>query len=195
MPAYLVALDRSNGGRTLRNDTDAMVVFADSAAQAKEVAHAAVPGDGHAWLSSTTTVTEITASTNWAGWKFEVVVQSGLGAGGDQRGHVAVTGNDTTLDTIDEIGAALVVVLNALDGIAGAAYTAATNTLTIADATDALGDQTVQVLISPPGSDASVSSLVGTITHEGVAAAALSAVLPADNAVVPAVAALVRQAG
>lgn len=195
MPAYFVTLDRSSGGRTLINDTDAMVVFADSAAQAKEVAHAAVTGDGHAWLSSTTTATEITASTNWAGWKFEVVVQSGLGAEGDQRGHVAVIGNGTTLDTIDEIGAALVVALNALDGIAGAAYTGATNTLTIADATDALGDQTVQVLISPPGSDASVSSLVGTITHEGDAADTLAVVLPADNAVVPAVAALVRQAG
>lgn len=195
MPAYLVALDRSVGGRTLRNDTDAMVVFADSAAQAKEVAHAAVPGDGNAWLSSTTTVTEIKASTNWAGWKFEVAIQSGLGAEGDQSGRVAVTGNGTTLDTMDKIGTALASALNDLDGIAGAAYTAADNTLTIADATDALGDQTVQVLISPPGSDTSVSSLVGTITHEGAAADALSVVLPADNAVVPAVAALVRQAG
>lgn len=195
MPAYLVALDRSSGGRTLRNDTDAMVVFADSAAQAKEVAHAAVPGDGHAWLSSTTTVTEITASTNWAGWKFEVAIHSGLGTEGDQGGHVAVTGNGTTLDTVDKIGAALVTELNSLEGIAGAAYTAATNTLTIADATDALGDQTVRVRISPPGSEDSIDSLVGTITHEGVAAAALSVVLPADNAVVPAVTALVRQAG
>lgn len=195
MPAYLVALDRSSGGRTLINDTNAMVVFAFSAAQAKELAHAAVSGDGHAWLSSTTTVTEITAGTNWAGWKFEVVIQSGLGDEGDQRGHVAVTGNGTTLDTVDKIGAALVVALNALEGIAGADYTAATNTLTIADATDALGDQTVQVLISPPGSDVSVSSLVVTITHEGDTADALSVVLPADNAVIPAVAALVRQAG
>lgn len=137
MPAYLVALDRSVGGRTLRNDTDAMVVFAASAAQAKEVAHAAVPGDGNAWLSSTTTVTEIKASTNWDGWKFEVVIQSGLGAEGDQSGHVAVTGNGTTLDTMDKIGTALASALNDLDGIAGAAYTAADNTLTIADATDA----------------------------------------------------------
>lgn len=133
--------------------------------------------------------------TRRAGWKFEVAIHSGLGAQGDQGGHVVVTGNGTTLDTVDKIGAALVTELNSLEGIAGAAYTAATNTLTIADATDALGDQTVRVRISPPGSEESIDSLVGTITHEGVAAAALSVVLPADNAVVPAVAALVRQAG
>ena len=100
---------------------------------------------------------------------------------------------DSTNDTVDEIAAALVTALNALDGIANAAYNATSNTLTVAGTADALGVQKLEVSIIPPGGSASIASLVGAITDGGASGAALSVVLPADNAVIPNVLAPVAQ--
>ncbi|WOR80319.1 structural protein [Pseudomonas phage PSP2] len=191
MPAYLVTLDRNKSGHTLVQGADAMVIFAASATAAKQAAAAKFEGDGLAWLNDST-ATEIVASTDWQGWTFRVAILGGFGTGGDEPRTVAVVG-DATDNTVDEIAAALVTALNALDGIANAAYNATTNTLTVAAAADALGDQKLEVSIIPPGGSASIASLVGTITDGGVAAADLTVVLPADNAVIPNVLAPVAQ--
>lgn len=191
MPAYLVTLDRNKSGHTLVQGADAMVIFAASATAAKQAAAAKFEGDGLAWLNDST-ATEIVAGTDWQGWTFRVAILGGFGTGGDEPRTVAVVG-DATDNTVYEIAAALVTALNALDGIANAAYTATTNTLTVAGTADALGDQKLEVSIIPPGGSASIASLVGTITDGGVAAADLTVVLPAYNAVIPNVLAPVAQ--
>lgn len=191
MPAYLVTLDRTKSGHTIVQGADAMVIFAASATAAKQAAAAKYEGDGLAWLNDST-ATEIVAGTDWSGWTFRVSILGGFGTGGDEPHTVAVVG-DSTNDTVDEIAAALVVALNALDGIANAAYNATTNTLTVAGTADGLGDQKLEVSIIPPAGASSIASLVGTITDGGVAAADLTVVLPADNAVIPNVLAPVAQ--
>ena len=191
MPAYLVTLDRNKSGHTLVQGADAMVIFAASATAAKQAAAAKFEGDGLAWLNDST-ATEIVAGTDWQGWTFRVAILGGFGTGGDEPRTVAVVG-DATDNTVDEIAAALVVALNALDGIANAAYNATTNTLTVAGTADALGDQKLEVSIIPPGGSASIASLVGTIMDGGVAAADLTVRLPADHAVIPNVLAPVAQ--
>ena len=191
MPAYLVTLDRTKSGHTIVQGADARVIFAASATAAKQAAAAKFEGDGLAWLNDST-ATEIVAGTDWQGWTFRVAILGGFGTGGDEPRTVAVVG-DATDNTVDEIAAALVTALNGLDGIANAAYNATSNTLTVAAAADALGDQELEVSIIPPGGSASIASLVGTITDGGVAAADLTVVLPADNAVIPNVLAPVAQ--
>ena len=191
MPAYLVTLDRTKSGHTIVQGADAMVIFAASATAAKQAAAAKFEGDGLAWLNDST-ATEIVAGTDWQGWTFRVAILGGFGTGGDEPRTVAVVG-DATDNTVDEIAAALVTALNGLDGIANAAYNATSNTLTVAAAADALGNQKLEVSISPPGGSASIASLVGAITDGGVAAADLTVVLPADNAVIPNVLAPVAQ--
>lgn len=191
MPAYLVTLDRTKSGHTIVQGADAMVIFAASATAAKQAAAAKFEGDGLAWLNDST-ATEIVAGTDWQGWTFRVSILGGFCTGGNEPRTVAVVG-DATDNTVDEIAAALVTALNGLDRIANAAYTAATNTLTVAAAADALGNQKLEVSIIPPGGSASIASLVGAITDGGVAAANLTVVLPADNAVIPNVLAPVAQ--
>ena len=191
MPAYLVTLDRNKSGHTIVQGADAMVIFAASATAAKQAAAAKFEGDGLAWLNDST-ATEIVAGTDWQGWTFRVAILGGFGTGGDEPRTVAVVGDETD-NTVDEIAAALVTALNGLDGIDNASYNATTNTLTVAAAADALGDQKLEVSIIPPGGSDSIASLVGAITDGGVAAADLTVALPADNAVIPNVLAPVAQ--
>lgn len=59
----------------------------------------------------------------------------------------------------------------------------ATDTLTAASASDALGDRSVEVTVTPPSGAGSIPELVGTVTHEGAAGAALTAVLNNPTAI------------
>ena len=191
MPAYLVTLSQNVGGRTLSAGGDAMVVFAADATAAKQICSAKYDGDGNAWTSDST-VTEIVQDADFNGWTFRIDILDGLGAGGDEPGTVSVTG-DATDNTIDEVAALLVTALNALTGIANASYNGTTNTLTVAGAADGLGDQTIQVSITPPDGKSSVASLVGTITDGGASGDAITVVLPADAAVIPIVTKVLKQ--
>lgn len=191
MPAYLVTLDRNKSGHQLRGGGDAMVVFATNATAAKEICAAKYPSDGLAWANDST-ATEITAASDFNGWTLRVFIQSGLGAEGDESGEFIVTG-DATNNTIDEVAALMVTALNAHADIAGAAYNGTSNTLTLAGTTDGLGDQTVEVSLTPPGGESAVPSLIGTITDGGASGDALTVVLPADAAVIPVVRAVVKQ--
>lgn len=190
MPAYLVTLDRNKCGHQLRGDGDAMVVFAADATAAKEICAAKYPGDGLAWANDST-VTQIVQDADFNGWTLRVFIQSGLGDG-SESGEFIVTG-DATNNTIDEVAALMVTALNAHADIAGAAYNATSQTLKVAETTDGLGDQTIEVTLTPPGGESAIPSLIGTITDGGASGDALTVVLPADAAVIPIVTAVVKQ--
>lgn len=178
MPGYLVTLDRTKGGRVLKNGANAVVVFAASGAIAKEMAGAAFDGDGSSWTEAT--ATEIAVAADWAGWTFRATVA-------DVPGAVFEVVADATTNTVDEIGAALVLLANAHEDIAGAEYNSTTNVLTVAAIADALGDKQLVVEIIPPGGFSSITGLVGAIVDGGIAGAVLTVALPADAAVIPSV--------
>lgn len=185
--AYLVTLDRSKCGHSsLRNDADAMVVYATDATQAKQICSAKYDGDCPAWSSSDATATLIAAAADWNGWTFKIDITGGATA-------ISVTKvADATDNTIDEIGAALVVLLNAT-AINGAAYNSTTQVLTIAETTDVLGDKTVVMTVTPPGGSGNVASTYSSLVHQGASSAALAVTLSADAAVVPVVIDVLKQ--
>lgn len=183
MPAYLVSRDRTAlpvaGGP---DHTNVMVVHAADATQAKQMASAQYEGGDASWSGAT--VTEIAAQslTSLVGWQFFVGVYKA------EEDDIEITYTAIANDSIDDVGAALVTALNATE-IDGAAYDSTTQVLTIADAMDdAMGDRAVIVRIAPPGKNVHrsfIAQLVGTVTDEGMAAADLSVVLPADAAAFP----------
>lgn len=75
-------------------------------------------------------------------------------------------------------------------GSAAASYASGSNTLTAAEASESLGDQTLVVEVFPPGGRSLMPALVGAVTHQGAAGAALTVVL-ADPANIPAVVRLI----
>jgi hypothetical protein len=191
MPAYYVTLDRTKSGQTLFHGADAAVVFAASGAAALQRVAAQYPSDGDTWLTDGT-ATEIVADADFNGWTFRVTVHGGTGGGGTDPFTAEFVG-DATDNTIDEIAAQLVTLLNGATGIANAAYNATSNVLTAAGAADNLGDQKLSAEIIPPGAESGVASLVGTIVDEGSAGADLTVALPADAAVIPELLAVVKQ--
>ena len=74
-------------------------------------------------------------------------------------------------------------------GSAAASYNAGTDTLTAAEAAESVGDRTLVVEVYPPNGKKPVTQLVGTITHQGSAGAALTVVLAGPTAI-PAVVAV-----
>lgn len=181
MPAYTVQAPATSG-QTLAGGGDVQIVFAANATAAKEIAASKHDGDGTVWSGAT--VTEIVADADFEGWTFKIEICGGTGAGDAYPASFSYTGTAAN-NTIDEIAAQLVILLNAHADIAGAAYNATSNTLTIAETTDGLGDQKVVVTITPPDGKSSIPSLVGTLTDEGASGDALTVVLPADAAVIP----------
>lgn len=183
MPAYMVEANRDAATRRV-DGVDTMVVFAADASTAKKMAQARYTGDSDAvWNGAT--VTEIVAAANWIGWVFswELIAPNGTVF---SSGSLTATGAGQ--DTMDEIGAALATAINAT-GIDNAAYNGTSNTLTVAGAADNKGDHRLIFTIKPPAAqnlgDVNISDLVGTITHQGAAGAAVTVVLPADAAVIP----------
>lgn len=180
MPAYLVELDQNNGGRTLYSGANACVVFAADAAAAKEVCQSRFPGANATWAADST-VTEVVAGADFDGWTFTATVT------GEDTNATFVKVGDATDNLIDEIGAAMVILINAHADIAGAAYDASGQVLKVAETTDNIGDHSLSLTIVPPGGDSSIDELVGTVVDGGIVAAVLSVVLPADAAVIPTV--------
>lgn len=165
MALFQLTLPRTSfAARTLKNRVDCLLMAAADATAAKATA-AAMYGD--IWLESTSVTPSGTSAAKWDDWMVTVQVEGMPG--------VAATAAAESSD-LNGVGAALAIALNALDGIAGAAYSSPT--LTIAETTDALGDKDVIVkLINPKGQDMSV--LLGTITSQGEKNDALKVVLPA----------------
>lgn len=201
MAIYKLTLPLTTGGKTLINDVDMMLVAAADAASAK-LAAAAKYGQDVPWSQATATelvdTLTINSATALVGYRFTVAVAG--------EGSASVTGVATTLDTLDEIGAALATALNELDNIANAAYNATTQALTVASGGggDDLGDLAVTVTIKAPvaydgggneiqGDDNLADVFVDSITDEGLAADALTVTFNADATVLAKVLAVGKQ--
>lgn len=174
MPIYSVVSD-PNAVTPRKNTYDAAVVIANGTTEAKKMAGGVFDGDAQAvWDAATVTslaTLPAIAALPLTGWVFNVQV----GASG-ANANVTVTGDSD--DTLDDIGAKLVVALNAT-AINGAAYNTSTNVLTVAETTDTLGDKDVTILVTPPtgffiGSFTWVQAdLVASVTDLGSSGAAL----------------------
>lgn len=174
MPAYLLQLPKTG---MHFDGVEALVVHAADEADAKAVANSHFGVDNKA-LWDTATATAISAAvTTLTGVVYRVQLIDPADQSVVADVSVDVTGLGTK--TFDGVAAALVTALNAVDGIAGAAYNATTNVLTIAETTDGLGDH--QAIVTATKNGVAIPGYVGTITHKGAANAAVTVALPADN--------------
>lgn len=184
MAAYLVKLDRSLSGHQLVGDVDAMVLFAPNDDSARQMAAAKYPGDGLAWINDSS-LTILDPPENWDGWTLRVFIQGGLGAEGDESAEFTVTAALGSESSMSAIAALMVDLINAHPDIAGAAYDTETKILTVAGEGDNLGDQMIEVSVTPLNGEQSVPALMGEITHGGVAGDALTVTLPNDDESAP----------
>lgn len=173
---------------------NALIVSAESEALAKTFAGAYFNGDSGWGGATAVALTEGTLDDNASmlGYTWKVSLRGAAAQTGDNAFlEATVTGSGT--DDLDAIAAKIVTALNALPLIANASYSAPN--LTVSSIADGLGDATVIVKVYGPSGDTSVdlsSLFTGTITHEGVAAAALVVALKADTVAKPAVLAEVQ---
>lgn len=156
-----------------KNGHNMMVVEADDAANAQAMASAYHDGDA-SWLNATatafTSLTDLSPVTDGDGntqaFSLRAVITGG-------------TVNDTfevaaaAADTVDDLGDAIVIALNADANIANAAY--ATPNLTLATIADNIGDHAVTVELLLGG--VALPGFVGAIVDEGIAGAALTCAL------------------
>jgi hypothetical protein len=177
VPTYVLRINAEKSGHQLPNGANAAVVYAPDPTVAKAILAAQFDGDGAAWEVDGD-ATEAGPASSWQGWKFDLTIHGGLGVGGQEPLTVSFTA-DGVDNTLDLIGAQLVTQLNAHPDIAGASYDGPTNVLTVADAGDGLGDQTVSVMMTPPFAVSSFPGPVG-ITHQGAAGDPLFVAFPPD---------------
>jgi hypothetical protein len=184
MPAYIVTIPTDSNPQLFEGRRN-VVVFAEDVAAAREAAamewnQFSALGLQSQWdaLFAAATVTEITAG-DLEGAVMRVQIN-------DATTPIDISVVGATSATMDSICALMVAALNLTAPIAGAAYSAG-NLLTCADAADALGDNTLTVSLTLNGVD--LQDLVGAITHEGIAGAALTAQMAADAIALPKVAA------
>lgn len=162
--AYLVTLP-SEGGQTLINGVNALVVYADSDTAAKEAAAARFNGDSK-WSGATATAITI---GDYNGWTMRVKLYDPEVSVRNPVLNVAVVG-DGTNNTIDEVAALMVTALNATALLTAAAYDSTTQVLTVVDAsTDAFGDHLLEVEFTHADFPIPVAALVGTIADGGTA--------------------------
>jgi len=198
MALWLVSHPGAGGGATLRGG-NAMIVSATTAADAKAAAAAKYGGDSGGWATANTTeLTEkaVTATGALTGWRFRIVIYTATPK------VFELTAAGASQDTLDEIGAALATLINTDADIADAAYTAATQTLTVAAGSGGsnLGDMAVTAEVFPPeesdaggitNSKVAIPGFIASITDEGDATDDLEVVFGADTLLVPTVKAVV----
>lgn len=147
-------------------------------------------------VATNPTATTVVATALVAGAAANLIAVSELSTHLAWSGLTLVNGVDSQA-TLDSVAAGLVIALNATSEIAGAAYNASTQALRVADTTDVLGDHRVYPYFIPVGADPNeligVPGLIVSITQQGVASAALSVTLAADNYVIPSVLALLGE--
>lgn len=196
MPAYLIEISRV--GMLKANQA---VVTAANATDAKAIARQRFSGVAdEAWDAATPTLlAAVLSSTASAlvGWTFKVTISTPAGAILEEVSFTA----DATDDQLDEIGAALVVLLTATASITLAAYAA--NVLTVAEIADGIGDHKLDMLVTPPvildgngdqenQDSVNIPGFVGTIVDEGIAAAVLTVAFAIDAYEVPTVYAMIN---
>jgi hypothetical protein len=161
-PIYLVEKSEA-AGKTSVDGVKLLVVEAPSEAAARDVASSRVAGDS-TWADAT--VTEIQTSVDYSGIEVSIFI--------NEQPFASYTA--TIGQTVDDIGAALVLLLNANGSIGNAAYSA--GTLTVAGTVDRLGDGFLEVKVKIPGTNTDLSSpgesIIGTITDQGDPGDALS---------------------
>lgn len=192
--AFLVTLPTDKSGQTIKAGGNTFLCWAFDSADALELAADVQDGDINApWADAT--ATPIVAPASLVGWRFNIKVidpDFDVDAMAEWDGVdpvptdiVAEVTHTATAQTIDQVGDALVVLLNATAAIAGAAYNSGTNVLTIAETTDALGDHQVEIRVYPPAADVvkivDHTEFYSTVVDEGAGGAALSAVLVAAS--------------
>lgn len=190
MTAYVLT-GPTTGGHTIVGGAKNAIVHAPSAAVAKRVACSYVDQLGMSesyFEDSSVVATAIAAASNWAGWTARVQVSH------PTTGAKVVDVSVVAVDTLDNLGAALVTALNATAPIANAAYNSSTQELTVAGTGDVLGDHYLYVDLIPPGKTKAVNNSLSTKTHHGSGSAALKQVFAADAYAVPKVTATLRGA-
>lgn len=188
MTAYVLTGPTSSG-HTIIGGAKNAVVHAPSPGVAQRIAggHVAQLGMNPAYFEDDTVVaTAIAAATNWAGWTAHVQVVH------PTTGATVVEVESVAVDTLDNLGAALVTALNATTPIAGAAYNSSTQVLKVAETTDALGDHYLYFDLIPPGKTKAVNSSLSTKVHHGSSGAVLSQTFAADAYAVPKVTATLK---
>lgn len=177
MAFWIVETDPAVGGKSTVNGTKVQIVEADDAATARSLASGVQESDS-TWSDATALDTSGESAADYTGYSYRVVVAEAT-AGGTVKADVTHVG--IAADDVDDIGAALVILLNATADIANASYAA--NVLTAAAIADGLGDHKLTVTATPPGAFAPVPELIGAIVDEGIAAAVLTAATPAPTAI------------
>lgn len=157
-------------GQTRTDGVKGAIVDADTAAIARALVAGQYPGYGD-WAGATVTDLASLVAADLSGYRYEITI-SGLNPGDPDVVSVSHTG--AAAATVDTVGTALAVALNAHALIAGAAYVGATNVLTISAIADNLGDRSVGVAVYAPGSGVPVTGLYDTIVHNGIVGAALT---------------------
>lgn len=179
---YVVTVSDAYAAIGDRNKARAAVIYADNATDAKELLEALYADDADAlWANST--VTAMAAATNMLGWGMRVKVT-------DPDTDIVIVDcsvtNTGSNDSIDELGALMVIALNLTAPIAGAAYSS--NVLTVAETTDDLGDHVVTAEIySTYSTNVPIPGFVGVITDEGAHGDALTVAVAADAYTIPSV--------
>lgn len=178
MTAYLLTGPLTTG-KTIVGKAANAIVHAPSANVAKRVASQHVSGMSPGYFANAT-ATAVGAATNWAGWTLKCRII-------DTDGSDLVNVSSVAASTMDTLAAAMVTALNATALLANAAYNSSTNVLSVAGASDNLGDKRLAVDLIPPGATKAVNSALGSIVQSGSAGAALTVALPADAYAVPAI--------
>lgn len=179
MALILLELLPERGGATLVDGVKSMIVEADSAGEARELASAQDSADTP-WADATATTIAAGVASDYEGFTYRVRIEGGAA----QTVLVDVSEIGAASDAVDDIGDALVIALNATADIAAAAY--ATPTLTCAAISDDIGDATLVIDVTPPGASSPIAQMVGVIVDQGIAAAVLTVVLE-DPTAIPAV--------
>jgi len=159
------------GGLSTQNSVKSMIIEADDSAKAISMANIQDSGDSP-WTDATSTTIAAGVASDFLGFVYRVRVEGTAGL------DVSYTG--IASDDVDDVGAALVLLLNATT-INGSSYSS--NTLDVSSIADGLGDKTLQVTATPPSSVDSLSDLVGTVVDGGIAAAALTVDLVIPTAI------------
>ena len=189
--ARVVSFDQTLMARGSRNGAGAVVVYATTDADAITMAKALFSDDSDAdWANAT--VSAMAAGTDFLGWTLRVRVTKP-----DKTSKADVSYVGVGSDTIDLMAAGIVTALNAVSGIANAAYNSGSQVLTVTGAADNLGDHYISVQFFPPAAPSDKNT--GVLVKQGVAVpgfvvskvdggasgAACTATLAADGYTIP----------
>jgi hypothetical protein len=180
MPAFLLSVPANQSYGNRNRD---VVVFAEDEANAIEFAKAAYnAGTDAVWDNAT--ATELVDADDFLGWSIRVTISTA----DDLATDVDVTHVGIALDAVDDVGDALVILINANADIGAAAYDGLTNILTCAAIGDNIGEAIVTMTWTPPGVNRqAIPSYTGAITDGGVQAAALTIQLNTDAVAIGAI--------